>query len=205
MSGENNAARIIEKIEEDADREADAILKEARGRAEEIIKEARSRSKREEEEITQKGGREAELLKQRIIADARLRARKQKLDVKEAAIEAAFSEAEKEIQKVSATAKYPSILKRMIKEAVASIGSENVEILAREADRKILTQDFLKALSKELEANILLAPQTIETGGGAIVRIKDGKVEADNTFETRMSRMRDSLRSHIAKILFRGV
>ncbi|MBI5253917.1 MAG: hypothetical protein HY930_05935 [Euryarchaeota archaeon] len=205
MAEQTSAVKIIEKIEEDAGKEADAVLKEARNRAEEIIKEARSRAKNEEEEILQKGGREAELVKQRIIADARLRARKRKLDVKEAAIQAAFSEAEKEIQKVGTTAKYPSILKRMIKEAAASIGSDNIEIVAREADRKILTRDFLKALSKEFGANILLAPQTIKTRGGAIVRIKDGKIEADNTFETRMSRMRDSLRSHIAKILFRGV
>ncbi len=197
--------KIIEKIEEDAGKEADAVLKEAGSKAEEIIKEAQSRAKNEEEEILQKGGREAELVKQRIIADAKLRARKQKLDVKEAAIQAAFREAEKEIQKVGTTAKYPSILKRMIKEAVASIGSDEIEILAREADRKILTRDFLKALSKELGVNILLAPQTIETCGGAIVRIKDGKIEADNTFETKMSRMRDGLRSQIAKILFRGV
>lgn len=195
------AAKIIGKIEEDADKEAKGVLGEARGKAEEIIKEAQTKAREEEEEIIQKGRREAELVKQRIIADAKLRARKQKLDLKEAAIEAAFSEAERELQKLPPTSKYPFILLRIIKEAVASIGTD-IEILASKADRKLLNQNSLKTLSNELGVNVALAPQTIETYGGAVVRTKDGKIEVDNTFETRMSRMRDSLRSEVAKILF---
>ncbi len=195
------AAKIIGKIEEDADKEANGVLVEARGKVEEIIKEAQTKAREEEEGIIQKGRREAELVKQRIIADAKLRARKQKLDLKEAAIEAAFSEAERELQKLPSTSKYPSILLRIIKEAVASIGTD-IEILASKADRKLLNQNSLKTLSKELGVNVALAPQMIETYGGAVVRTKDGKIEVDNTFETRMSRMRDSLRSEVAKILF---
>lgn len=197
------AARIIEKIEEDAEKEAKAVLEEARGKADEIIKEALAKARGEEEEIIQKGRKEAELVKQRIIADAKLKSRKQKLDVKEAAIEAAFSEAEKELQKL--TSRYPPILMGVIKEAAALIGSEDIEILSSKADRKILNQNSLKTRSKELGVNILLAPQTVETCGGAIVRTRDGKIEVDNTFETRMSRMRDGLRSEVAKILFQGV
>lgn len=193
-------AGIIEKIKEDTEKEVKAVLEEARSKADGIIKEAQSRAKGEEEEILHRGAREAELVKQRIIADAKLKARKQKLNVKEAAIQAAFGEAEKELRKFGSTAEYPSVLKKIIKEAVNSIGSEDMEIITNKADRKIVTQDFLKSLSK---FNIALSPQTIETSGGVIVRAKN--TEVDNTFETRMARMRDNLRIKVAKILFEGV
>lgn len=193
-------AGIIEKIKEDTEKEVKAVLEEARSKADGIIKEAQSRAKGEEEEILRRGAREAELVKQRIIADAKLKARKQKLNVKEAAIQAAFGEAEKELRKFGSTAEYPSVLKKIIKEAVNSIGSEDMEIITNKADRKIVTQDFLKSLSK---FNIALSPQTIETSGGVIVRAKN--TEVDNTFETRMARMRDNLRTKVAKILFEGV
>lgn len=193
-------ASIIEKIKEDTEKEVKAVLEEARSKADGIIKEAQSRAKGEEEEILRRGAREAELVKQRIIADAKLKARKQKLNVKEAAIQAAFGEAEKELRKFGSTAEYPSVLKKIIKEAVNSIGSEDMEIITNKADRKIVTQDFLKSLSK---FNIALSPQTIETSGGVIVRAKN--TEVDNTFETRMARMRDNLRTKVAKILFEGV
>jgi len=200
-----SAVNIIEKIGEDTEKEVKAVLEEAEGKVDEIIKEAQSKAKKEEEEILHRGAREAELAKQRIIADAKLKARKQKLDVKEAAIQAAFGEAEKELQKLGSTAKYPPILEKIIKEAVNSIGSEDMEIMASKADRKILTQDFLNSLSKESGANIALSPQTIETYGGVIVKAKNEKIEVDNTFETRMARMRDDLRTKVAKILFQGV
>jgi V/A-type H+-transporting ATPase subunit E len=195
------AAKIIERIQEDAAKEAEDILAEARKQVEDILREAREKAGELEREIIAKGEKEAELLRQRIIANAKLRAKKSKLDAKEELIRTAFKEAEEELLRISSSKEYGSILRRIIAEGASSVG-EDVEVVAREADAELLSDDFLNGLSKELGVNITLSPESIETMGGVVIRSKNGKIEVNNTFETRMLRMQDALRSKVARILF---
>ncbi len=43
----------------------------------------------------------------------------------------------------------------------------------------------------------------INTIGGAIVKTKNGEIEVNNTIEARMLRFKKSLRSEVARILFK--
>jgi V/A-type H+-transporting ATPase subunit E len=203
MDARESAERIIERIREDAATEADAIVAEAEKEAEGILKEAKEKAEERRKEILSKGEKEAELLRQRIVANAKLQARKSGLDAKEKLIQATFSEAEKELSKVASTEDYREILRRLIAEGVSSVG-EAAEVIAREEDKGLISKGLLKDLGKQFGVEITLAPESIESMGGVIVRSKTGRVEVNNTFETRMLRMQDELRSKIAKILFMG-
>ena len=201
MEAQESAAKIIERIKEDADKEAAAILEEAKKEAAAILEEAKRKAEQRRSDIIVRGEKEAELLRQRIVANAKLKARKSGLDAKEELISAVFKEAEKELGKVASTDKYMDILRELIREGVASVG-EDAEVVGRKEDEKLLKGGLLEDLSKELGVKITLSPEKIESIGGVIVRSKSGKVEVNNTFETRMQRMQDTLRSEIAKILF---
>ncbi len=201
MEAQESAAKIIERIKEDADKEAAAILEEAKKEAAAILEEAKRKAEQRRSDIIARGEKEAELLRQRIVANAKLKARKSGLDAKEELISAVFKEAEKELGKVASTDKYMDILRELIREGVASVG-EDAEVVGRKEDEKLLKGGLLEDLSKELGVKITLSPEKIESIGGVIVRSKSGKVEVNNTFETRMQRMQDTLRSEIAKILF---
>lgn len=201
MAAEESAGKIIERIKEDADKEAEAILVEARKEAEAILEEARRKAEQRKRDIIAKGEKEAELLRQRIVANAKLKARKSGLDAKEELISAVFKEAEKELSRVASTREYKNILSGLIKEGVTSVG-EDAEVIGREEDEGLLQAGILRDLGKELGINITLSPEKIDSIGGVIVRSKSGRVEVNNTFETRMQRMQDALRSRIAKILF---
>jgi V/A-type H+-transporting ATPase subunit E len=201
---EEKVEKIIQRIEEDSRAEVEGILREARDKAEKIKAEAEKKAKGIEDEIIGKGKREAEQEKQRIIANARLRARKMKLDAKEEVIRAALEEAEKKLKKVSTSKDYPKVLENLIEEAAISIGEKEVKIFVRKEDARILTADLLEKLSKEAKCKISLSSQTINTCGGVIARTNDGRVEVDNTLETRMERMREDLRSQVAEVLLLG-
>ncbi len=201
MAAEESAEKIIEKIEEDARREAESILEEARREAESILEEARRKAEEKRGDIIARGEKEADLLKQRIVANAKLTARKSALDAKEELLNKVFEEAQNQLSKTASTEKYGDILRELIREGVASVG-EDVELICRAEDEGLLKGGILRELSKELGVDITLSTEKIDTMGGVVVRAKSGKVEVNNTFETRLQRMQDALRSKIAKILF---
>lgn len=198
MSQDAEIKKIISKIKEDAEREAEKIKEEARKKEEEILKKAEAEAKSKSDEILNQGKKEAELEKQRILANAKLQAKKIKLDVKEKIIEKSFSLAEEKLKEVVSSEEYEKILKDLIREAISTLGREDLEVLCRKEDEKVV-----KKIIKDL-SGVELAKDNISTIGGVIVRSKDRQVQVDNTFEARLTRMRDDLRIEVAKILFGG-
>jgi V/A-type H+-transporting ATPase subunit E len=201
---DEKVSKIIKKIESDSKAEAEEILKEAEETASEILSEAEEKAKTIENEILQRGKREAEQEKQRIIANAKLRARKILLDTKEELIDSVFSKVREELSDLDKSKEYPEILSNLIVEAATSIGGNEIILYCRKEDSKILTQEFLKKLSKKLNCKLTLASESINATGGVIARSVDGKIEVDNTLETRMERLKEDLRSTAARILFAG-
>lgn len=202
MTDFSKADKIISKIIEDSDREAEEILEKGREKANAILAEAKSQAKIAEDELLQKGNRDAELIKQRIIANAKLQVKKHRLDTKEEVIQQAFSEAEKKLMTVASSKDYSLILRSLISEGVKTLGAKDVEVVVRKEDMKLADKAFLSGLNEELGIHVSLSSNSIESLGGAVIRAKDGKVEVNNTFETRLLRMRDDLRNRAAKILF---
>lgn len=196
-----NIDKITEKIVAGSNVEVDNILKEAKSRADEIISEAEKKAEALKAEIVARGERDAEREKQRIIANAKLQSRKLRLDAKEDVIKQTFKLAEDKLREIGSGEQYSSVLAALIKEAQAVIG-DDVEILTRKDDLKVLSAEYLKKLSEDTKAHIELSSKNIDTIGGAIVRAKDGSSEVNNTIEMRMERMRGDLRPKVAKALF---
>lgn len=193
--------KITEKIKAGSRGEIDAIKKEAKANAKEITAEAEKKAADLKAEIVERGKRDAEREKQRIVANAKLQARKLGLDAKEDVIKEAFAEAEAKLRKISSSSEYSSVLSALIKEAQAVVSSD-IEIIVRKGDSKVLTSDYINKLSADTKSKIELSSDTIDTIGGAIVKAKDGKTEVNNTIEMRMERMKGDIRPKVAQALF---
>ncbi|RLF58646.1 MAG: hypothetical protein DRN25_04975 [Thermoplasmata archaeon] len=189
---------ILEKIREDSEKEVERIIGEAKKKSEEIIKKSEKDGKKRYEELIIQGKKNAELEKQRIIANARLQAKKLILETKESIIEKTFSLAEKKLRDIVSSDEYESILRKLIEEAISSIPDKQLQILCDERDRELL-----RKIIKEFPG-VELSEENISTIGGIIVKSKDGRIQVDNTFETRIERMRNDLRVKVARILFGG-
>ena len=189
---------ILEKIREDSEKEVERIIGEAKKKSEEIIKKSEKDGKKRYEELIIQGKKNAELEKQRIIANARLQAKKLILETKESIIEKTFSLAEKKLRDMVSSDEYENILRKLIEEAISSIPDKQLQILCDERDRELL-----RKIIKEFP-RVELSEENISTIGGIIVKSKDGRIQVDNTFETRIERMRNDLRVKVARILFGG-
>ncbi len=192
--------KIVKKINEDAEAEASKILQDARAQAEEVKKEAEAEADEIYKEIISRYEREAEQEKQRIVANAKLKARKAVLDAREEVIKAAFAEAERKLKELPKK-EYKEILEKLILEAVEAIGGDEV-VLTRKEDSRTISSTLLKKLSEETGFEITKAKEHITAIGGVVVRSSDGKIEVDNTFETRLERFKDDLRRDVAEVLF---
>lgn len=200
---DSKVEKIIHRIEEDTEAKAKALTREAEGKARAIISEAEGKAAETRSGILGRGEREAEQERQRILANAKLRERKAKLDAKEEVIKEAFSLAEEKLKEATSGKEYQAVLKNLLQEAVASLGSGTLVVMGRKEDAKHL-KEVLPAVAKESGANLKLSNETINAAGGVIVKTEDGRVEVNNTFETRLARLRDDLRPAVSKILFEG-
>ena len=85
---------------------------------------------------------------------------------------------------------------------------ESLEVLVNPRDKGLLSEAEVSRISaetgKELGTSISLrvSEEPLTCIGGVVVRSADGKVRVDNTFEARIERFRETIRTHVAKELF---
>ena len=208
--GSEGADKIVHEIVRIADAQVGLILQQARKDADEIRGEAEKKAQAKKPSILAKGQQQAEREQQRVLADAKMQVKREVFDVKEDLIKKAFGDAEERLKKMAGTSEYGDILKEMIVESGVVVGGGPLEVLARKQDKALLSGEILAALAGEIskatgkDTSLDLSEDVITAIGGAIVRSKSGKIEADNTIESRMSRIRNELRFKVAEILFGG-
>jgi len=180
--------KLIQRIESDAENEANQIIEEARKEAEEIIREAKKKAEREAKEIEAKGEKGAARLREKTLASARRKAREMEMQAKEEMIQECIEKAKEELKKLKGR-KYEVAIKKFIEEGKRSLG-ECVVVPSREQDIKIAEKMGIKVEGK------------VDSIGGVIIKSKDGSREIDNTFESIMERKIGELRIAIANELF---
>lgn len=200
--------KITESLRKEAEEEKKNIISEAEEKAEEKKSEAREEAEEKAEEIIEEGKRKAEAETKKILSTARTKARRKKLEFKDKMSEEVFERAMKKLDELKDdNSKYRKIMKNLIIEGGISIEGGDLEVLIPEGDN-ILSEEDIQDIEEEInnstgvESSIEVLENLEDSRGGAIVRKSDGTLQSDNTFEARMERMRDSLRTEIIEILF---
>jgi V/A-type H+-transporting ATPase subunit E len=200
---ERGAQLIVQDIVQEAKKKAEEILERARREASSLLKGAEEEGRKAGEELLERAREEGRLLYGERVARGRVEARKELLAKKEELVEEVFRRAEERLKKHVSSREYERDLLRMTVEACRRLGSEEVvvEASARDLERLKGVEGELK---KRLEGIRLSFGKPVETLGGVRVRSADGRVELDETLESRMRREREALRVAVARILFEG-
>lgn len=203
MDNEAKVKLITDKILEDSESEINEIKGRAEKEASKILNEAKGRATEIRETILKEGKREAEQERKRIIADAVIKARKKKLEAREEVISKTFEEGEERIKKILKRKDYSKILENLIQESAIEIGGGDLVVILRDDDKRLVELDKIaRDLKEKVKITGMKLSKDSIASPGVIVRTKDGRVEVDNTLETRMRRMRNDLRLKVAKVLF---
>ncbi len=207
---DNGVQKIIDEINRRAEKQAEDILSDARQKVESRLQEARQSAEAEKGAAVTRGEQDARRESQRILAEARIKARREKVQAREQLVRHSFESARAELRELaeSGSDSYRRVLENLIVESAISANTASLEVLVNERDRRIFTGDSLESVARRIsseagrEVALTLSKASFPCIGGVVVRSDDGSIRVNNTFESRIERYRDAIRTHVAHELF---
>ena len=195
-----NIEHLSRAILEEARAEAEGIRAEAQAKSDEILKRAKEQAEAETKAILAKAGQEAERLRGQAVAAAQLKARALQLEHREKLLDGVFKAAAEKLADIPKRPDYDGIAARLLREALAQLRVAKAEVRAEAATAKVLTEAALKKIAGDLKVE-LTSGKPLEEGTGLMVDSAEGHLHFDNTFENRLSRLQNALRSAVYKVL----
>lgn len=207
---EPQVQKVVDKILQDAKEQAMRIVNEARGSAEIILEHqqelARQKAADEVASILTKARDEAKILVAIEESEAKRKANWMILSEKERLISNTLDEVRTKLTAFSNSKKYVPFLQKIIIDAGVALGGGKLEILLSEKDSALpLSSSSLSRTVAEktgAKTEFRLSDERIKASGGTVIRLADGKILVDNTFDAMVQRNERHLRLTIAKILF---
>ena len=180
--------------------EAEQIKAEAKEKAEAIRKRAQEQAERERKAILDRAREDAERLRGQGVATAQLKARSLQLTNREQLLDRVFQTAREKLPEIQKRSDYDEIAALLLREALVQLRVNKANIRADKTTQGILEKKALREISKELNGQFTSA-DPLEEGIGVVVDAADGKLNYDNTLETRLNRLEGTLRSAVYKML----
>jgi V/A-type H+-transporting ATPase subunit E len=198
---EQDKVQVLERaIMEIAQQEAEAILDEARGKADSLQKQAQDKAAAESEQILEEARQTVNELLDQARAKAQLEAQMLKLQRREQVLMRTFDQARQQLATIPQRPDYAAIVRHLISEAATFMGDEAFVIQADAATNRVLDAAFLEDLAQQLHVGLERGTQ-LEEGTGIVLMTPDGHRRYDNTLETRLTRVQDSVRTAVFHIL----
>ena len=184
----------------DAHTDAEESLTSARTKADEIRKQAMKQAASERARVLEKASAEAERVRSQAIATTQLKARTMQLEQREQLLESVFDSAQQKLSTVQRSTDYEKTAHLLLREALVQLGAKKAVVKADEVTRKFFTSSIIDKIVKDLGIQVIIG-EALKQGTGVIVETEDGHRQYDNTLETRLRRMQDTLRSPVHHIL----
>jgi|SRR5271157_2105955 len=197
---EESIERLAQAVMSEARGEADQVLSEAKTKADGIRQQAQVQAASERQAILERAEMEAERTRRQAVASAQMKARMLELHHREKRLQDVFEAAGKKLSSVQAWKDYDEIALQLVREALIHLGSKSALVHADAKTQQALTRAALEKLSKELNMKITVH-EPLNRGTGVIVQTEDGRMQYDNTLETRLVRLQGTLRTSVYHIL----
>jgi Archaeal/vacuolar-type H+-ATPase subunit E len=187
---------LLQSVEVNAKERMQEILARAKSESEDILKEATSK-----EEII--GKRHLENAKravdfERIKTTTALKEeQKMRINrVKDEVFQRAFQNAHQKLLSLRKDPSYESIIRALTREALSEMDEKEIIIHVDPRD-----EPLIRKILGDLKVNSNIVTD-LESAGGLVVQSSDGKFTILNTFESRLERAKELVRSDIFSILY---
>lgn len=201
--------KIVSSIISEAQTKASSIEEEAEVESKSILEEGEKLALIEKEKILEDGKKQSTMRYQQIISEAKMNSRRMELDAREEIIEESFNKAVENLKEIASSdsTEYKEALNEIIIEAAAEIGGGDL-IVSVKAEDVAKIKVSISSIENEVKDKTgnetkLEIGDNISTIGGAVVKTRNGEIEVNNTIEARLLRFKKSLRSEVARILFK--
>ena len=201
MSETNDDVKMLSRaVLNNARGDAEQNLNDAREKAAAIRKNAEEQSAAERARIMQKAQAEADRVRSQVVASTQLKARTLQLDQREQMLESVFQTARQQLATVQKSTDYQKTVEGLLREALTQLGAEQVVVRADGVTHKLLSNGLSEKIAQDMKVKVKLGEQ-LQQGTGLVVETEDGRRQYDNTLETRLGRLQDTLRSPVYHLL----
>lgn len=180
--------------------EAEQIKAEAKEKADAIRRRGQEQAEQERRAILERAREDAERLRGQAIETAQLQARSQQLANREQLLDRVFQAVRERLAEIPKRPDYDQIVAQLLREAVTDLRVKNGQVQADPVTQKVLEKGVLAEVSRDVNGEFSSAG-LLEEGTGIIISTADGKLNYDNTLETRLQRLEGSLRAAVYKVL----
>jgi len=192
---------MVKHIQAKSDEELEKINADARKRSDEIKKTYKSTAEQRYAEIVTEARKEAKQITRKQSVRSELEAGKLVMEARAKILALAIDEVRKNAEAVITTENYPSVLKRLVREALETLDEKSVVLKTNTEDRETV-KGIAAKLKKEMpNAKIIVAKENTEIKGGIIAESSDGKAAVVNTIAKKVEENREQL----AALLFTGL
>jgi len=199
-TGDGDVELLSRAILNEAEAESQELQADAQSKANAIRQRAQAEAERDRRSIMEQAEREAERLRGQAIATAQLKARSGELQQREKLLDRVFEAAEQRLQSVPQQADYGRITEQLVREGITRLNAPEIEILADATTRKLLTESVVEKIAQDMHVRLTLG-QPLDHGVGIVLQTPKGHLQFDNTLETRLARLRSTLRAAVHGIL----
>ena len=193
MNIQEKIRAMVKHIQKKSDEELEIINENARKRSNEIKKHYSEASKERYSEIVEKAEREAMQIIRKQSARSELKASKLIMEARAKILETAIDEVRKKAEEVISSDDYPSVLTKLITEALETLDEKSV-VLKTNFDGRETVKGIVAKLKKENPSiQISLAKENAEIKGGIIAESSDGRVVVVNTIAKKVEESREDI------------
>jgi vacuolar-type H+-ATPase subunit E/Vma4 len=197
---EDNIQTLAREVMNEARAEAEKLMVDARQRGEAILAQAREKAAAEREAILAQAGRDADRIRGQAAATAQLQSRTRLLESREALLQDAFDSVRAQLAAVEHWSDYDQVARGLLREALEHLGAGKAVLRCDAATAKVLPQKARDEICAEAKVELAMGP-VLERGLGVVVQTEDGHRQFDNTLETRLIRLQESLRAPVYHLL----
>jgi V/A-type H+-transporting ATPase subunit E len=152
--GQNDIRALESAIMEEARQEASQILADAQAQADSIHQQAQAQANAEREAILQQAREKTKAIHEHTAAAAQLEAQKLKLERREQLLQQVLASAQQQLTSVPQRPDYEQIVKRLVREAAEHLGTDEALVRADVETRKVLNDEALANLGRELNMHL---------------------------------------------------
>ncbi|KYH35020.1 V-type proton ATPase subunit E [Clostridium tepidiprofundi DSM 19306] len=196
-----NIESLVNKIIEDAQREADSIVSIAQDKKSKMINIEKEKAEAEKDEILAKAKIEAQTRKERVISNAKLQVRNNKLQAKQEVMDRVFEIALEQLRNLPC-----DMFSKFVKTSVMSSDVDgNEKIIVNEKYKSKFNDELMNDINNSLKetgkvSNVDLSVETRDIKDGFILAKKG--IELNYTFEDLMNSIREDIEGDILAVLF---
>ncbi|RKX82253.1 MAG: hypothetical protein DRP57_10245 [Spirochaetes bacterium] len=193
MNIQEKIRAMVKHIQEKSDEELEIINENARKRSDEIKKHYSEASRERYNEIVEKAEREAMQIIRKQSARSELEASKLIMEARAKILETAIDEVRKKAEEVISSDDYPSVLTKLITEALETLDEKSVVLKTNFDDRETVKGIVAKLKKENPGIQIGLAEENAEIKGGIIAESSDGRVVVVNTIAKKVEESREDM------------